>query len=59
MPKPTDPRRKWRRLHEWPASYRAAWEAATAPGDDLDQPSYGRSLQPASLATISRMPGAF
>lgn len=59
MPKPADPRRKWRRLHEWPDAYRLAWEEATAPGDDLDQPSYGRSLQPASLATISRNCGRF
>lgn len=59
MTKSIDPRRKWRRLHEWPAAYRVAWEAATAPGDDLDQPNYGRSLQPASLATISRNFGRF
>ncbi len=54
MPKTTDPRRRWRRLHEWPASYRALWLAATAPGDDLDMPAYGRSLRPASLDTIAR-----
>ena len=54
MPKTTDPRRHWRRLYEWPASYRALWQAATAPGDDLDTPSYGRTLSPASLDTFAR-----
>jgi site-specific recombinase XerD len=54
MPKTSDLRRRWRRLHEWPPSYRAAWLAATASGDDLDTPSYGRSLRPASLDTIAR-----
>ena len=54
MPRKLDPRRCWRRLPEWPASYRQAWEAATAPGDDLDQPSYGRSLRPATLNTYAR-----
>ena len=54
MPKTTDPRRRWRRLHEWPAPYRALWLAATAPGDDLDMPTYGRSLRPASRDTFTR-----
>src|SRR5271156_1854988 len=54
MPKTTDPRRRWWRLHEWPAPYRARWLAATAPGDDLDMPAYGRSLRPASRDTIAR-----
>src|SRR5271168_5063408 len=54
MPKTTNPRRRWRRLHEWPAPYRARWLAATAPGDDLDMPAYGRSLRPASLDTVAR-----
>ncbi len=54
MTKSSDPKRHWRRLHEWPETYRALWDAATAPSDDLDGPSYGRSLRPASLATLSR-----
>jgi site-specific recombinase XerD len=54
MSRSNDPRRRWLRLHEWPASCRVAWAAATAPGDDLDQPSYGRSLRPASLKTYAR-----
>ncbi|GLR66931.1 hypothetical protein GCM10010909_16110 [Acidocella aquatica] len=54
MPKNPDPRRKWRRLHEWPAAYRQAWQEATAPGDDLDEASYGKSLRPSSLDTMAR-----
>ncbi len=54
MPKNPDPRRKWRRLHEWPAAYRQIWQEATAPGDDLDETRYGKSLRPPSLDTVAR-----
>jgi site-specific recombinase XerD len=54
MPRNPDPRRRWRRLHEWPVRYRELWLAATVPGDDLDPDSYGKSLRPASLDTMAR-----
>jgi site-specific recombinase XerD len=54
MPKSSDPKRHWRRLHEWPAEYRQLWQELTTSVDDLDDPRYGTELRPASIATIAR-----
>jgi len=59
MPKTSDARRHWRLLPHWPEGDRGLWFDGVQPCHDLDVPSHGQRLTPASLASIERFYGRY